>query len=502
MHGKMYWCGAYQNAFGFSVTNGSAGNITAGMGYANLGTVTLPDSSTVACGSPFFWVGDCAAFVKYNAGSLAVKGNITITGGSGVANFDEITSLGNAIGLKIGDNRAANCPPCSYPVGAMNEFKQSVCIGISGGAIYGNLETIKPWGDSSGGYATQTYKDQYGVWRRRAPAGATSWGPWYKETNDTGALVSRVIPTHAAAPGTGTGLFLGCDYMGYYNGSAWKTYMDNTGKFYLTGTNGGLAWNGTNLVVCGTVCATAGCFTGAVTATSGTFCGTVCATSGVFCGTICATAGSFSGCVYSCTGNLAGFTMSSCGICTNRCGACIDLRTWVTSCPGYYQSQLSMSANSGCASTGDGYGASTVRITAGNDGWGSGYAPLLTFVPSTGCYGFYTNGKIYVAGTTYTSDRLLKERITKIDILPRIRSLNISEWSFKNESQRHIGPMAQDFYQLFPFYSDSPDSIDQMDGIALKGVQELDGCVGCLQACICSLESRLANLEARLPACV
>lgn len=90
------------------------------------------------------------------------------------------------------------------------------------------------------------------------PVDVSQSGKVYKGLDNSGTLISRVVPASAATPGTGTGLFLGCDYLGYYDGSCWKTYMDNTGKFYLSGASGGLAWDGTSLTVCGTVCATAG----------------------------------------------------------------------------------------------------------------------------------------------------------------------------------------------------------------------------------------------------
>tara|TARA_R100001594_G_scaffold147722_1_gene201267 strand:- start:324 stop:3041 length:2718 start_codon:yes stop_codon:yes gene_type:complete len=40
----------------------------------------------------------------------------------------------------------------------------------------------------------------------------------------------------------GTGLNLTSGYLGYYN-SGWKTYMDNSGNFYLGGTDGALRWD-------------------------------------------------------------------------------------------------------------------------------------------------------------------------------------------------------------------------------------------------------------------
>jgi hypothetical protein len=68
----------------------------------------------------------------------------------------------------------------------------------------------------------------------------------------TNAL-GRIVKT----PSTGTqaGLYLGNTNLGYYNGTSWKTYMDNTGLFYLTGSANGnaLLWDGANLTIRGTI---------------------------------------------------------------------------------------------------------------------------------------------------------------------------------------------------------------------------------------------------------
>jgi hypothetical protein len=51
-----------------------------------------------------------------------------------------------------------------------------------------------------------------------------------------------------------SGLYLGSTFLGYYNGSAWKTYMDNAGKFYLSGTGtNGLSWDGSSLSITGVI---------------------------------------------------------------------------------------------------------------------------------------------------------------------------------------------------------------------------------------------------------
>jgi len=64
----------------------------------------------------------------------------------------------------------------------------------------------------------------------------------------TGTLITKVIPEENVAP-SGSGLYLGSDYMGYYDGAAWKTYMDSSGNFYLGGIDGALAWDGTSLTI-------------------------------------------------------------------------------------------------------------------------------------------------------------------------------------------------------------------------------------------------------------
>jgi hypothetical protein len=39
-----------------------------------------------------------------------------------------------------------------------------------------------------------------------------------------------------------SGLYIGSTNLGYYNGSTWKTYMSDTGNFYLDGATGSLSW--------------------------------------------------------------------------------------------------------------------------------------------------------------------------------------------------------------------------------------------------------------------
>lgn len=70
--------------------------------------------------------------------------------------------------------------------------------------------------------------------------------------DNTGKLVT------ATSSGATSGLYLGSDNLGFFDGATWKTYMDSSGNFYLGGTSGSLTWNGTTLAVSGTITSTAG----------------------------------------------------------------------------------------------------------------------------------------------------------------------------------------------------------------------------------------------------
>lgn len=67
-----------------------------------------------------------------------------------------------------------------------------------------------------------------------------------------------VLLSVVAAP-SGSGLFLGSDKLGFFSGGSWKTYMDNSGNFFLSGAGTNfLNWNGTTLSVNGTITSTSG----------------------------------------------------------------------------------------------------------------------------------------------------------------------------------------------------------------------------------------------------
>ncbi|MGA2680007.1 MAG: tail fiber domain-containing protein [Sedimentisphaerales bacterium] len=107
-----------------------------------------------------------------------------------------------------------------------------------------------------------------------------------------------------------------------------------------------------------------------------------------------------------------------------------------------------------------GFGTTTIQSGHAIDTWTGAYL-------STG--GAWTNN----------SSRNLKENITPVDarqVLEKLVSVPVSTWNYKIEDQcnRHVGPMAQDFYEAFGL-NDSDTSIATIDadGISLAAIQGL-----------------------------
>lgn len=70
-------------------------------------------------------------------------------------------------------------------------------------------------------------------------------------TNSSGGIIVSPSPSSA-------GLYLGSTNLGYYSGSAWTTYMDSSGNFFLGGTGGALQWSSGTLTITGNIVVTGG----------------------------------------------------------------------------------------------------------------------------------------------------------------------------------------------------------------------------------------------------
>ena len=96
-------------------------------------------------------------------------------------------------------------------------------------------------------------------------------------------------------------------------------------------------------------------------------------------------------------------------------------------------------------------------------------------------------GNVIIAGAlTQNSDRNVKtnfDSVNVMDVLEKVASLPISTWQYKTDpSQKHLGPMAQDFYAAFQVGPDEKHitTVDE-SGVALAAIQGLNQKVDQLQ---------------------
>ncbi|MCB9790209.1 tail fiber domain-containing protein [Candidatus Nomurabacteria bacterium] len=115
--------------------------------------------------------------------------------------------------------------------------------------------------------------------------------------------------------------------------------------------------------------------------------------------------------------------------------------------------------------------------------------------------GYLTSAGVW----TSTSSRALKENYTLLDydqILNNISELSVEKWSYKVDDSKyyHIGPYAEDFYQLFSVGQDNR-SIAAMDtsGVALAGIKGLVNRVADLKIMINGIKNADRSLRSTDP---
>jgi len=178
---------------------------------------------------------------------------------------------------------------------------------------------------------------------------------------------------------------------------------------------------------------------------------------------------------------------------------------------------------SGTASFGFGYGsaADTVKVTGSYDvvfGDGGAYNyqfginretptnPLHIGTNNTNGNGAYlSTGGVWTNG----SSRYYKEDFQPLDgiaILSKVAELDITKWKFKGSQERHISPVAQDFYQAFGCgtgnVEDDSTHIAAMDmaGVALRSIQELTRLVRSQQTLMFEQQKKIEELEKKIAA--
>ena len=102
------------------------------------------------------------------------------------------------------------------------------------------------------------------------------------------------------------------------------------------------------------------------------------------------------------------------------------------------------------------------------------------------------------------SDRNVKENFQNIDgqqILETLAKVPVTSWNYKssNDTERHIGPVAQDFYEAFGLgNSDTTIGTIDADGISIAAIQALYERSVVLETENTSLHQQLSDLEQRL----
>ena len=190
--------------------------------------------------------------------------NITLAGGSDYPYFSlgqTVQGVYGAAGIFIG----------SYNNSGTNNYRQSLVN--SDGSRYlkwdgSNLEIAGSITITGGNAATTTDVGNSVTSGSIAAANAAASASAAQDTADginanTGSLINPSTYSFGsvlelASASAQTGLNLTSEYLGYYNGTEFASFMGSDGGFYLGGTSGALQWDGSTLAISGEVVITGG----------------------------------------------------------------------------------------------------------------------------------------------------------------------------------------------------------------------------------------------------
>ena len=115
------------------------------------------------------------------------------------------------------------------------------------------------------------------------------------------------------------------------------------------------------------------------------------------------------------------------------------------------------------------------------------------------------NGNLTIKGTlNQSSDRNVKKNFQPVDeqkILERLASLPISSWQYRKDEPgvRHLGPVAQDFHDVFKFGKDNRTiSVTDASGVALASIKALNTRCDSLQKQLDDKEAVISDLKASI----
>lgn len=169
----------------------------------------------------FYLAGTGSQGLTWTSNTLTIEGTVIITGGS-----SGITSFSDAGSLVTKDNVNLATEVTNKSLANLDSTANTKLTGIAYGATVGGT-----WGTNIGNIPTELTD-----------------GRIVDGLDANGNLLTKVLPGANVLTPSGAGLYLGKDKMGFYNGSKWKTYMNNSGEFYFAGAgSGAIAWDGTDL---------------------------------------------------------------------------------------------------------------------------------------------------------------------------------------------------------------------------------------------------------------
>jgi len=169
---------------------------------------------------------------------------------------------------------------------------------------------------------------------------------------------------------------------------------------------------------------------------------------------------------------------------------------------GYYSfaaGRRAQANNDGCFVWGDDTDGDVVCNN--DDRWVARASGGVYFYSSSGL----TSGSYLAAGSnswSSISDRAVKENFSAVDPQNALASLvDMPMWEYnlisQDDSIRHLGPVAQDFYAAFGLgESELAINMQDADGVAFASIQGLYELLLEQQAQIAALEARIAALEA------
>ena len=174
----------------------------------------------------FELVGTSGEYISFDGANLTMNGSITITSGPLSTPGDFATKTNLAGATVSASNAQSNATSAGQASAAATEASAS-----SDATSKANIATAA---GQAAAAATEASASTDATEKANAASASNAANIF---TTSAGAVYKPPAPS-------GAGLYLGSTHLGYFNGSAWKTYMASSGDFYLAGAgSNGLTWD-------------------------------------------------------------------------------------------------------------------------------------------------------------------------------------------------------------------------------------------------------------------